>query len=240
LNTDIVTMELSGSHSSLDEFLSNFQLYCELYRRLETLDETTVPDDTLSVGEKLGLGSKSWTKRDLEDLLRRKHLHHFFPKIGVTPNLDKQLIDAFKVQEEKARIEALCEIPGIGPVLASVVLESMSPETYGALSSHAWSALRLLGFNLPKKRASHDNFTVHELLRYLEIVGRLARERDTKPTHMAKALYAFDKAVTDNRWKRQFILILRRFTTPVLSAYAKGQFTDATPTSNSRTLSSPI
>jgi hypothetical protein len=139
-------------------------------------------------------------------------------------------MNAFKVQEEKGKIQALCEIRGIGPVLASVILESMSPEIHGALNYHAWNALRLLSFSLPKKRASHDSFKVHELLKYLEIVRMLARERGTTPAQMGRALYAFDKAVTDKRWKRQFTLILRRFTTPVLSAHAKGQFTDATPT----------
>jgi hypothetical protein len=174
------------------------------------------------VGRDTKLGIGSWTKRDLEDLLRRRHLHHFFPKIDGTPNLEKHLIHAFKHQEEKARIEALCEIPGIGPVLASVILESMSPELYGALNCHAWNALRLLGFDLRKKRASHDSFTVHELPKYLEIVRMLAAERGTTPAQAAKALFAFDKAAADKRWKRQFTLILKRFTTPALSASGKG------------------
>ena len=135
-----------------------------------------------------------------------------------TPNLEKHLIHAFKVQEERAKIEALCEIPGIGPALASVMLESMSPEMYVAPNCHAWNALRLLSFNLPKKRASHDSFTVHELLKYLEIVRTLARERGTTPAQIGKALYAYNKAVTDKRWKRQFTVTLRRFTTSALSA----------------------
>jgi hypothetical protein len=92
----------------------------------------------------------------------------------------------------------------------------------GTLSGHAWNALRLLSYDLPKKRASHGGFTVHELLRYPEIVRRLAREKGTTPAQMEKALYAFDKAVTDKRWKRQFTLILRRSTTPVLSTNLRG------------------
>jgi hypothetical protein len=35
---------------------------------------------------------------------------------------------------------------------------------------------------------------------------------------MAKALYAFEKTVTDKRWRRQFAHFLRRFTTSALSA----------------------
>jgi len=184
-------------------------MYCELYRRLETSDEITVPDDTLSVGEELGFVGKSWTERELEDLLRRKHLHHFFTKVSGTPDLERQLTHAFRIQEEKSRIEALCEIPGIGPALASVILESMFPDMYGALNYHAWNALRLLSFSLRKKRASHDSFRVHDLMRYLQIIRRLARERGTTPAQVGKALYAYDKAMTDKRWKRQFALILR-------------------------------
>lgn len=215
-------MLTSRSYSAFDEFLNNFRIYYAVYRRLEISDESTASSETLAVGDEPSLGIRSWTKRDLEDLLRRKNLHHFFAKIDRTPNLEKHLIEAFKAQGGEARIEALCEIPGVGPVLASVILESMSPEMYGALSCHAWYALRLLGFDLPKKRVNCDSFSVHELLKYLEIVRMLARENGTTPAQMEKALYAFDKTVTDKRWERQFTLILRRFTTPVLSPNGRG------------------
>jgi hypothetical protein len=109
LKTNIETTVLSGSLLSLDGFLGNFHIYCELFRRLETSEEITVPNDTLSVGEELGLGTKSWTQRGLEDLLRRKHLHHFFPKVDGTPDLEKQLTHAFRIQEDKSRIETLCD-----------------------------------------------------------------------------------------------------------------------------------
>jgi hypothetical protein len=205
-----------------------------------TADETAVHSETFFGGRQPDQKIKSWTKRELEDLLRSKHLHHFFGKIDGTPNLEKRLVRALRIQQEKARIETLCDIPGIGPVLASVMLESMYPEMYGTLNYHTWNALRLLSFDLPKKRAScGDSFTVHELTRYLEIVRMLARERETTPAQMGSALYAYSKALTDNRWKRQFTLILRRFTTPALSAYAESQSADATPASNSRILSSP-
>jgi hypothetical protein len=233
-------MLISGSHLSLDGFLENFNIYCTLYLRLMTTDKSAVHSEAFSGGKQPNKRVASWTKRDLEDLLRSKRLHQFFPKIDGTRNLEKDLTHAFRIQQEKARIESLCEIPGIGPVLASVLLESMYPEMYGALNSRAWNALRLLSFNLPRKRVNCDGFAVHELLRYLEIIRKLAKEMGTTPEQMEKALYAYDKTVADKRWKRQFVLILRRYTTPVLSACAKGQFTDATPTSNSRTLSSPI
>jgi hypothetical protein len=216
-----------GSSSSFEEFLKNFHIYCAVYRRLESIDESTVDDDTSSLGRKPNLETRSWTRADLENLLQKKHLHHFFPKIDAAPNLEKHLTNALRIQEEKARIETLCEIPGVGPVLASAMLESMSPEMYGALSCHAWNGLRLLGFDLPKKRASSDTFTVRELLKYLEIVRMLAREKGTTPAQMEKALYAFDKTVTDKRWKRQFTLILRRFTTSALSAGGRVQFRKA-------------
>jgi hypothetical protein len=109
-------MLASGYYSNFDEFLKNFHIYYEVYRRLGTSNESTAPSDTLSVREEPSLGIRSWTKRGLEDLLRRKNLHHFFAKIDRRPNLEKYLIEALKVQGEKARIEALCEVPGVGPV----------------------------------------------------------------------------------------------------------------------------
>ena len=236
----VEAMLACSSSSSIDEFLRDFHIYCAVYCRLETVDENTDSDDTSILARKPDLETPSWAKVDLENLLQKKRLHHFFPKIDASPELQKHLLSAFGIQEEKAKIEALCEIRGIGPALASVVLESVSPEVYGALNSHAWNALRLLSFDLPGKRASQDSFTIRELLRYLEIVRRLAREMDTTPAQMARALYAYDKALTDNRWKRQFTLAFKHSATPMFSPRTKDKLTDIASAPDLRILSSPV
>jgi hypothetical protein len=63
-------------------------------------------------------------------------------------------------------------------------------------------------------------------MRYLEIIRRFARDRETTRAQIGKALYAYDKVAMDKRWKRQFTLTLRRFTTPVVSADAKRDSAD--------------
>lgn len=226
-----------GCRSNLCDFLENFNTYCTLYQRLNNTDETAVHSEAFFRGTPSGQKIKSWTKPELEDLLQSKHLHHFFGKIDGTPNLEKRLVRALGIHQENGRIETLCDIPGIGPVLASVLLESMYPETYGALNYHTWNALRLLKFDLAKKRACcGDSFTVRELLKYLQIIRMLARQTGTTPAQMATALYAYDRALTDDKWKRQLILILRRFTTPVPSAHTKSRSPGVVPAPNPRTL----
>jgi len=227
---------IESTHTSTpnaQEFLRDFETYRAVYERLQTKKEVEVGNRLFTIGREIRQGTRSWTKSDLKDIVRWKRMHRLIPRIENARDIEERLAHAFMIEDERPRIEALCEIPSIGPALASVMLESTSPEMCGALNYHAWNALRLLSFSLPKKRASHDSYTVHELLRYLEVVRRLAREKGTTPAQIGKALYAFDKTVTDKRWKRQFTLALRRFTTPVLLANGRRQFADGSPTSNS-------
>jgi hypothetical protein len=134
-----------------------------------------------------------WTKSDLKDIIRWKRMHRLIPRIENAPDIEERLEAAFMIQDERARIDALCRIPGIGPVLASAILMFTSPETYALLDCHAWNALGFLGFHLPKKGVSSGSFTIPELLEFLRIIKKLAKEKATTPSEIHNALYALDR-----------------------------------------------
>jgi hypothetical protein len=187
----------------MEDLLWDFDTYRALYEQLETRKRGSLAPHLLHIGKEVNQGSRSWTKPDLEDIARWKRMHRLIPRIENAPDIEEGLEHAFKIQDEQARIEALCSIPGVGPVLASAILMFTSPETYGLLDCHAWNALRFLGFQLPEKRVSSGSFTIPELLEFLTIIRRLAKKMTTTPSEVHKALYALEKVRTDKRWSWQ-------------------------------------
>jgi len=156
-----------------------------------------------AVGRAIRQGGRSWTKSDVKDIVCWRRVHRLIPRIENAPDIEERLENAFRIQDERVRIEVLCRIPGLGPVLASAILTFASPETYGVLDCHAWNALRFLGFHLPRKDASSGNFTIPELLVFLRIVRKLAKEKTTTPSEVCMALHALDRVRTNKRWKLQ-------------------------------------
>ena len=189
--------------SNVQEFLRDFETYRAVYERLRGTKEMKVASRLFAIGREIRQGTMPWTRSDLKDIVRYKRINRLISRIENAPDIEERLKDAFRIQDERARIDALCRIPGIGPVLASAILTFTSPETYAPLDCHAWNALGFLGFHLPKKGVSNGTFTTPELLEFLRIVRELAREMTTTPTELYKALYASDKARTNKRWDWQ-------------------------------------
>jgi hypothetical protein len=189
--------------SNLQEFLRDFETYRAVYDRIRGTRELEIANHLFAMGREIEQGTKPWTKSDLKTIVRYRRMSRLIPRIENAPDIEESLADAFRIQDEPARINALCKIPGIGPVLASAILTFTSPGTYAPLDCHAWNALGYLGFHLPKKGISNGSFTTAELLEFLKIVRKLAEEKTTTPTEIHKALYASDQARTSKRWSWQ-------------------------------------
>ena len=189
--------------SNVQEFLRDFETYRAVYDRLRGTREMEVANHLFAIGREIEQGAMLWTKSDLKEIVRYKRMNRLIPRIENAPDIEESLEEAFRVQDERARINALCRIPGIGPVLASVILTFASPGTHAPLDCHAWNALGFLGFHLSKKGVSSGTFTTAELLEFLRIVRELAREMAMTPTEIHKALYASDKVRTNKRWSWQ-------------------------------------
>ena len=145
-----------------------------------------------------------WTKSNLELIARWKQLHPLMSRIERNDHeVEGRLREAYSIRQEDARIDLMCRIPGIGPVLASLLLTLTHPENYAPLQLHAWNALADLGFNVTRKDSSGGGFTPAEFSRYLEIVRNLANEANTTPWEISRALHAVNKVKTTKKWRKQ-------------------------------------
>ena len=145
-----------------------------------------------------------WTKSYLELIARWKQLHPLMSRIERNDQeVEERLRKAYSIREEDAQIDFICRTPGIGPVLASLILTLTYPENYAPLELHAWNALADLGFDVTRKDSSGGGFTPAEFSRYLEIVRNLANEANTTPWEMSKGLHAINKVKTTKKWRKQ-------------------------------------
>jgi hypothetical protein len=190
--------------SVFDEFFGNLVTFSALYDKLES-DRSVGISSLLRRGRQVQRGMANWTKHDLEEIVGWRRIQSLMPKIE--GNIELSLARAFALQDEESSIEALCRIPGIGPVLASLLLTLTSPEKYAPLDNHAWNALSRLGFEIRKRPFSGGGYTAHELVRYTKIVRSLAKSMNMLPWDVAKALHALDKVNTKTKWKNEFDLI---------------------------------
>ena len=191
---------------SMEAFLLDFDAYSALYLELEASSKPQLTR-LANIGKQVQQGIRSWTKSDLKDIVRWKRWCGLVSRIENASDIDRLLECAFKIQDEESRIEALCRIPAVGPVLASAMLMFTSPELYGTLDCHAWNALNILGLRLPRKHGYGIHYTVPELQEFLRIVRKLAKEKGTTPAEVCKALYALDKVRRNKKWKAQLGII---------------------------------
>lgn len=191
-------------YPSLSEFLGDFDVHRRVYESLQTPTELELSDSLMQVGKQVRHGSKHWTRSDLADIARWKRLHPLMPRIlRRAPDIDDLLARGLRNKREEDKIDALCRIPGLGPVLASAILMFTYPEDYGNVDYHTWNALRRLGFDLPQKDYG-GSFTIMELLSYLQIVREMSAYKRTRPREIDKALHAFDRTKTKRKWKETF------------------------------------
>jgi hypothetical protein len=185
-------------------FLSEFQVYRALFDKLDSPTASSRTSRLLNIGREVRLGSRMWTKSHLELIAHWKQLHPLMLRIEMSDReVEGRLREAYSIREEDTRIDFMCRTPGIGPVLASLILTLTYPENYAPLELHAWNALADLGFNVTRKENSGGGFTPAEFSRYLEIVRNLANEANTTPWEISKGLHAINKVKTTKKWRMQ-------------------------------------
>lgn len=202
---------------SLERFQRALDSYCAVYEKLEGWRDPELARSLLDKGRRVRKGKVSWTKSDVKRIVYWKRLQLLMGRIEES-GIESRLADAFRIQDEVGRIEALCGIPGVGPAIASTLLALTYPEEYAALDNHAWSALCRLGFDLPSKPFSGGAYTIAELMRYEKILVTLSRMANATPWDVAKALHALDQISLKTKWTREFesrktTMILSPFTT---------------------------
>jgi len=196
-----------------DRFLREFDSYYAVYELLETKRKFDLTMRLLDIGRQVREGNRSWVMSDLEDIARWKGLQP--PMLVIkksAPDIDRLLQGAFGIENEEARIGALCTIQGIGPVLASTILMFTWPENCGFMDYHTWNSLRCLSFDLSKKHCT-SRFTVPQLSAYLRIIRLLGENKRRFTMDVVKALYALDNTKIRKKWKEQLDAVNGRLPT---------------------------
>lgn len=99
---------------------------------------------------------------------------------------------AFAVDEAEKSLEALTELAGVGPAVASTILMFYKPEKYTVLDQHAWRAAVELGMNAEKKEAG---FSCEEYARYNEFCHGILHDINESQEHEMLDLRQLDLAL---------------------------------------------
>lgn len=196
-----------------DRFLQEFDLYRTIYEKLETERQRDLRVRLLDIGKQVRCGSRGWVREDLDDMASWKGLPP--PMLMMDRNsseFEGRLESALSIEDESSRVNALCDIRGMGPILASTVSMFTWPETSGFIDYHTSNALRFLGYEFPRKHYT-SRFTLPQLLTYLRIVRSLGGSKDVSSMEIAEALYALDSARTRNKWRDSFKSSVSQFPT---------------------------
>ena len=177
----------------LEEFLRNLSKYSQIYAQIDR--DPALTSHLFLVGKRVRNHERIWTKLDLVDVIRWRRLHSLAKRI--TPSaaeIEQLLNEALTASDGDDKVQALCEIKGFGPVLASAISTLTWPDSYGLLDYHTWTAIRSLGFDVSERQFSGGGFTVPEYAHFLAIIRELAQHAESSPAQTTDALYAFDNA----------------------------------------------
>jgi len=99
---------------------------------------------------------------------------------------------AFLEKDEKEKINILCSMKGVGIPTASAILTIVFPNKYAIIDIRCMEIL--LKLNLLKSK----NISINTWIDYLCVVRLLAKENDTTPRNIDKALFAMHRELLDN------------------------------------------
>lgn len=174
------------------EFLQNLNFYLATYAKSESALRHGLTVHLVNVGREVRCGARNWSRQDLDDIASWKGLRSRMLMTETdSSELENHLEGALGISDESSRVRALCDVRGIGPILASTLLMFTWPEIYGFMDNRTCNSLRYLGFEFPKKYSA-SRFTVHQLLTYLRIIRALKEDGRVSAMEIAEALYALD------------------------------------------------
>jgi hypothetical protein len=182
--------------SQSEKFLDEFDSYRAIYEKLQTERKRGLSVRLLDVGKQVSCGTRTWTRRDLDQIASWKGLPPpmlVMQRSGL--DFERSLDNALRIEDESSRVNALCNIRGMGPILSSAVSMFTWPEIYGFMDYHTSNALRFLGFEFPRKHYT-SRFTIHQLLMYLKVIRSLGKAKAVNAMEVAEALYALDRVGT--------------------------------------------
>ena len=113
---------------------------------------------------------------------------YYFSRVSrILESVDDQEIrevtrTALALSSDYYKMTLLCAIPGVGPVLASIILAFYDPHEYGVFDREVWNQL------FPDEKA---DMSVDGYLRFLEGLRKLSKEHQVPARVIGQALLAY-------------------------------------------------
>ena len=99
---------------------------------------------------------------------------------------------AFLEKDEKEKINILCSMKGVGIPTASAILTIVFPNKYAIID------IRCMEILLKLKLLKSKNISINTWIDYLSVTRFLAKENNTTPRNIDKALFAMHRELLDN------------------------------------------
>jgi hypothetical protein len=99
----------------------------------------------------------------------------------------------FSTRDERARIEALCTLRGVGVPTASAILTLVDPRRYGVLDIRVWKLLFRMG--VVEKNPAGTGFRTEHWLQYLAHLRREARRLRAPVRQVELSLFLYHQRV---------------------------------------------
>lgn len=114
--------------------------------------------------------------------------------------VEKVTKKAFLEKDEKEKMNILCSMKGVGIPTASSILTIAFPNKYAIIDIRCMEILTKL------KLLKSKNINMDDWIKYLDIIRLLAKENNTTPRNIDKALFAMHREFLDkNNFKNLYI-----------------------------------
>jgi hypothetical protein len=134
--------------------------------------------------------AKAMSKDQLLSILKWRYgdQKYYFSRVSrMLESVDDQEIKevtrtALTMSSDYYKVTLLCAIPGVGPVLASIILSFYDPHEYGVFDREVWNQL------FPDEKA---DMSVDGYLRFIEGLRKLSKEHQVPARVLGQALLAY-------------------------------------------------
>lgn len=175
----------------------------DLEKWIEYFEDNIINIEGLRFEQSIGLAIRNTgtiSKDQLSSIVKWRYgdQKYYFSRVSkILESVDEQEIievtrTALALSLDNYKMTLLCAIPGVGPVLSSIILAFYNPHEYGVFDRDVWNQL------FPGEKA---NMSVDGYLRFLEELRMLSKEHQVPVRIIGQALLARASELTIKKKK---------------------------------------
>lgn len=158
--------------------LINIKKYLALYNQEEYLFNFIGPQ----IKKRGFVNFQEFYKICMWKSVRQKHNYLVNKKI-----VERVTREVFKENDERKKMDGLCQLKGVGIPMASAILTIVFPNKYAVIDVRCIEMLNKLNLTIKK------HITLNVWLEYLKIIRNLAKDNGLTPREIDKILFAMHK-----------------------------------------------